>query len=281
MWCPVRYWGALRRLKVRCNPARAIAGGIKHLERGPTGLNRLGGNHPTSEISWRADEAAVAGSLPLSAAEPYGGFLTHPRGHYEGREEWQRHGLGRLARHGLPTAITWHEYENRPRGGASSITSQTSGSSYTPTGGFRLHPTSPRSGSASRSPNSPPRSEARHTTARARAASDPRYPAEESSSCLCSSPLKSSTGPSAPSSASPSAMHWAPPCSSRPRTPERTSPAFSSTWRDGAGVRRRPTLSLWPPFRRSPPTCRPKAAVAFVPCCAGRPAGGATCSNVM
>lgn len=52
----------------------------------------------------------------LDAAEPYGVFLTHPRGHYEVWEHWRSLGTGGLARRGLPAAIAWHEYEDWPRG---------------------------------------------------------------------------------------------------------------------------------------------------------------------
>ena len=53
---------------------------------------------------------------PLVEAEPYGDFLTHPRGHHEVWEGWRRLGPARLARRGLPTVIAWHEYEHFPRG---------------------------------------------------------------------------------------------------------------------------------------------------------------------
>ena len=58
----------------------------------------------------------VIDSTPLAEAEPYGDFLTHPRGHYEVWEGWRRLGPARLARRGLPTVIAWHEYEHFPRG---------------------------------------------------------------------------------------------------------------------------------------------------------------------
>ena len=58
----------------------------------------------------------VIDSTPLVEAEPYGDFLTHPRGHYEVWEDWRRLGPAGLARHGLPTIIAWHEYEYFPRG---------------------------------------------------------------------------------------------------------------------------------------------------------------------
>lgn len=55
-------------------------------------------------------------STPLVTAEPYGDFLTHPRGHHEVWEGWRRLGPAGLARRGLPAAIAWHEYEHFPRG---------------------------------------------------------------------------------------------------------------------------------------------------------------------
>jgi hypothetical protein len=53
---------------------------------------------------------------PLVEAEPYGDFLTHPRGHHDVWEGWRQLGPAGLARRGLPTAIAWHEYEDFPRG---------------------------------------------------------------------------------------------------------------------------------------------------------------------
>jgi hypothetical protein len=58
----------------------------------------------------------VIDSTPLVEAEPYGDFLTHPRGHYEVWEGWRRLGLSGLASRRLPTVIAWHEYEHFPRG---------------------------------------------------------------------------------------------------------------------------------------------------------------------
>lgn len=58
----------------------------------------------------------VTDRMPLAEAEPYGDFLTHPRGHYEVWEGWRRLGAAGLANRGLPTLIAWHEYEHFPRG---------------------------------------------------------------------------------------------------------------------------------------------------------------------
>jgi len=58
----------------------------------------------------------VTDLTPLADAEPYGDFLTHPRGHADVWEGWQRLGPAGLARRGLPTLIMWHEYEHFPRG---------------------------------------------------------------------------------------------------------------------------------------------------------------------
>jgi hypothetical protein len=60
--------------------------------------------------------ALVIDSTPLSEAEIYGEFLTHPRGHYDVWENWRRLGPAGLASAGLPAAILWHEYEDFPRG---------------------------------------------------------------------------------------------------------------------------------------------------------------------
>lgn len=58
----------------------------------------------------------VTDATPLSVAEPYGDFLTHPRGHYEVWEAWRRLGGTGLTRRGLPAAIAFSEYEAFPRG---------------------------------------------------------------------------------------------------------------------------------------------------------------------
>lgn len=58
----------------------------------------------------------VTDCTPLAEAEPYGDFLTHPRGHYDVWEGWRRLGAAGLARRGLPALIAWHEYEHFPRG---------------------------------------------------------------------------------------------------------------------------------------------------------------------
>lgn len=63
-----------------------------------------------------AGQILVADMTSLAEAEPYGDFLTHPRGHYEVWENWRRLGPERLRRRGLPAEITWHEYEHFPRG---------------------------------------------------------------------------------------------------------------------------------------------------------------------
>jgi hypothetical protein len=60
----------------------------------------------------------VVDRTPLVEAEPYGEALTHPRGHYEVWEKWQRLGPAGLARAGLPPVIAWSEYEHHPRGRA-------------------------------------------------------------------------------------------------------------------------------------------------------------------
>ncbi|WP_246777226.1 hypothetical protein [Microvirga sp. VF16] len=52
----------------------------------------------------------------LSNAEPYGEFLTHPKGHYEFWEELRRGGAEPLKRRGWPTTILAYEYEQWPRG---------------------------------------------------------------------------------------------------------------------------------------------------------------------
>lgn len=52
---------------------------------------------------------------PLSAAEPYGDFLTHG-GHHDYWQKLSTIGASELRRRGLPTAPVWSEYEEWPRG---------------------------------------------------------------------------------------------------------------------------------------------------------------------
>ncbi len=78
-------------------------------------------NVPSVGIVWGVQDRAaplllVIDRTCLLEAEPYGDFLTHPRGHHEVWEGWRRLGAGGLARRGLPTLIAWHEYEHFPRG---------------------------------------------------------------------------------------------------------------------------------------------------------------------
>jgi hypothetical protein len=58
----------------------------------------------------------VADTTDLASAEPYGTFLTHPRGHFDVWEQWRKLAPVGLKRQGLPVAIAWHEYEEFPRG---------------------------------------------------------------------------------------------------------------------------------------------------------------------
>lgn len=78
------------------------------------------GPEPCVGIFWGVAQtcgmALVTDATALPAAEPYGDFLTHPRGHYEIWEEWRLLGPAGLARRGLPAAIAFREYEEFPRG---------------------------------------------------------------------------------------------------------------------------------------------------------------------
>ena len=58
----------------------------------------------------------VTDTTPLAKAEPYGEFLTHPRGHYEVWEAWRRNGTTSLGKYRLPASIACYEYEDCPRG---------------------------------------------------------------------------------------------------------------------------------------------------------------------
>ena len=52
----------------------------------------------------------------LAEAEPYGDFLTHPRGHYDVWTKWQRTRAAPGASRFILQAIADHEYEFFPRG---------------------------------------------------------------------------------------------------------------------------------------------------------------------
>lgn len=76
---------------------------------------------PHVGIFWRVRDATGAPHLavditPLAAAEPYGDFLTHPRGHHEVWTDWRRRGSRFLTGQGWPLTILSAEYEDHPRG---------------------------------------------------------------------------------------------------------------------------------------------------------------------
>lgn len=52
----------------------------------------------------------------LAEAEPYGDFLTHPRGHYEVWTQWQKTRTALVASRLILQAIVDNEYEFFPRG---------------------------------------------------------------------------------------------------------------------------------------------------------------------
>ncbi len=52
----------------------------------------------------------------LAEAEPYGDFLTHPRGHYEVWSNWQKTRAAPATDWFISQAIADHEYEFFPRG---------------------------------------------------------------------------------------------------------------------------------------------------------------------
>src|SRR5262245_40618640 len=58
----------------------------------------------------------LAESLELSEAEPYGGALTHPGGHYDFWEAMQARGPAWLRARNLSVALLRTEYEDWPRG---------------------------------------------------------------------------------------------------------------------------------------------------------------------
>ncbi len=58
----------------------------------------------------------ITDATSLADAEPYGDFLTHPRGHFEVWSQWQTQGTKALTVQGIPPEIVHHEYEDYPRG---------------------------------------------------------------------------------------------------------------------------------------------------------------------
>jgi hypothetical protein len=75
---------------------------------------------PSVGIFWGFEDSSgvvlAIDATPLKDAEPYGEFLTHPRGHYEVWEWWKSLGAVRLKKMDLPTLIMSSEYEAFPRG---------------------------------------------------------------------------------------------------------------------------------------------------------------------
>lgn len=76
---------------------------------------------PRVGIFWSVPDAPgdtrlLTDTETLSSAEPYGDFLTHPRGHHEVWTGWRRLGTGWLKARGWPFAVLTHEYEDFPRG---------------------------------------------------------------------------------------------------------------------------------------------------------------------
>jgi hypothetical protein len=67
---------------------------------------------PGSDSRW----TILTDATPLSEAEPYGDFLTHPRGHYDVWSSWQTLSAAALAKQDIPQAVAYHEYEDFPRG---------------------------------------------------------------------------------------------------------------------------------------------------------------------
>jgi hypothetical protein len=67
---------------------------------------------PNPNHSWRI----LADKISLAEAEPYGDFLTHPRGHYDVWSKWQKLNAKTLAEQDIPEAVAYHEYEEFPRG---------------------------------------------------------------------------------------------------------------------------------------------------------------------
>jgi hypothetical protein len=67
---------------------------------------------PNSDRSW----CILTDKTSLADAEPYGDFLTHPRGHYDVWSEWQKLNETELSKRAIPQTVAYHEYEDFPRG---------------------------------------------------------------------------------------------------------------------------------------------------------------------
>jgi hypothetical protein len=67
---------------------------------------------PNLDHSW----CILTDKTSLAEAEPYGDFLTHPRGHYDVWSEWQTLDATELAKQAIPQTVAYHEYEDFPRG---------------------------------------------------------------------------------------------------------------------------------------------------------------------
>lgn len=67
---------------------------------------------PEPDHSW----TILIDATSLDEAEPYGDFLTHPRGHYEVWTKWRKPRAAPIAKRSVLDAISGHEYETFPRG---------------------------------------------------------------------------------------------------------------------------------------------------------------------
>jgi hypothetical protein len=67
---------------------------------------------PAPDHSW----CILTDKTSLAEAEPYGDFLTHPRGHYDVWSAWQKLDAIALAKKAIPQTVAYHEYEDFPRG---------------------------------------------------------------------------------------------------------------------------------------------------------------------
>lgn len=67
---------------------------------------------PEPDGSW----TILVDATSLAEAEPYGDFLTHPRGHYQVWAQWQKTRAAPVANRFITQAIADHEYEFFPRG---------------------------------------------------------------------------------------------------------------------------------------------------------------------
>ncbi len=68
-------------------------------------------------IFWGSDRSwTILSDATQLTNEPYGDFLTHPRGRYDVWSKWQMLSATGLRKQTVPDTVLYHEYEDFPRG---------------------------------------------------------------------------------------------------------------------------------------------------------------------